>query len=240
MAYTWNREEDEALQGLPHATQVMYLRGIRKHVDYATGIVGVKRRISFASLEESLYVEPVQRRGETAAPTKKQIRVMLDQLKRAGLIERMGADKPLIFRLPLLSQDNSVQNLMGTSRARFGARNGAPTPSSESNELDQLKGTVKGTQKINNRAHIFSHTDTTYLGDESPDSGAQKSEPTIWDVWRSLPGADSGALLGRMIKAHGEQRVAEAVAIVATKKPADPVAFLRGVLADKKPRRFSA
>ena len=43
----WNDEEDKALDYLPHRAQVCYLRGLRRYMDYATGIVGISRLINY-------------------------------------------------------------------------------------------------------------------------------------------------------------------------------------------------
>lgn len=58
--------------------------------------------------------------------------------------------------------------------------------------------------------------------------------PSIWDIWRGLPGADSGGLLGRLINTYGESKVADAVWATAKERPADPKAYIQGVLRTKK------
>ncbi len=85
----WNEEEDEALQGLPHLAQLLYLRVLRRYMDYRTGIVGRTRRISYQMMKEVLEVE--RARGSTVqeAITVKAIRVALAQLEAAGLIVRL-------------------------------------------------------------------------------------------------------------------------------------------------------
>ncbi len=55
-----NSEELAVLAGLPHIQQLTYLRGIRPYMDVKTGLVGVKRGISYQSISEQLYVEPHQ------------------------------------------------------------------------------------------------------------------------------------------------------------------------------------
>ena len=47
MDYTITMIELEALVGLPHLQQLTYLRGIRPYMDLKTGIVGIKRKISY-------------------------------------------------------------------------------------------------------------------------------------------------------------------------------------------------
>lgn len=64
-----------------------------------------------------------------------------------------------------------------------------------------------------------------------------RAPPTVWDVWDGIaPGSRS--LLGKLIHDHSEQAVAEAIATVDRKRPADPVSYLRGVL-NKRQRSAS-
>lgn len=64
-------------------------------------------------------------------------------------------------------------------------------------------------------------------------SNEQNKTPTassIWDVWIGIAGEKHRGTLGKLIGIHGEVEVAKAVAVVSSKRPADPVAFIRGVL----------
>lgn len=66
------------------------------------------------------------------------------------------------------------------------------------------------------------------------DINTETSSPTLWDVWLSTPGVGepktARSHLGKLIKTYGEHVVAQAVAVVAVKKPAEPHAFLEGQL----------
>ena len=106
----WNDEEDEQLQGMPLAAQLLYLRGMRRHMDYRDGLVGMKRRTSWQAIREVLYVEPHQGAGATGAPSKDQVRRLAMLLERAGLIEIRSdmKTKRLVFFLPLAFTDQSV------------------------------------------------------------------------------------------------------------------------------------
>src|SRR5690554_3227490 len=93
-SWRWNEFEDEALQKLPPEIERLYMRGIRKHMDYATGITGRKRRVSmemFASLLE--YHPPVGSREKARTYSRQQITRMLNKLEAAGLIERLHRGK---------------------------------------------------------------------------------------------------------------------------------------------------
>lgn len=116
--HSWNDEEDDALQGLPALTQIIYLRGIKRFMDYETALVGVKRGISYQSMREAVYLEPVAGRNtQEKEVTVKVIRVAVGQLIKAGLIESVGEERRLIFRCILADQDKSVKNRKGRGRA---------------------------------------------------------------------------------------------------------------------------
>ncbi|HHI5327267.1 TPA: hypothetical protein ACPYPK_000670 [Legionella pneumophila] len=51
-----NAHELAALLELPYIQRVVYLMGIRPYMDRQSCIVGIKRRISYQSLRETLYV----------------------------------------------------------------------------------------------------------------------------------------------------------------------------------------
>ena len=99
----WNEDEDDALQGLPHLAQVLYLRGLRPYFDQETGLV---QSVSYWRLRNLLAVK--RRRGSTIRDdetiTTKQIRVALEQLESAGLIVRKGKKDKfgyMVIGLPL-------------------------------------------------------------------------------------------------------------------------------------------
>lgn len=108
--WQFNEDEDAALQYLPHSDQVIYLRGLRKNMDFTTGIVGIRRRISYQFLAELLEVQ--RARGSTVAGehyNKEQLRACLRRLEGAGLVARVQSGAavaaPLVFRLPLAHTD---------------------------------------------------------------------------------------------------------------------------------------
>lgn len=106
-----SNEELDALQGLPLGAQVLYLRELRRHMDYATGVVGVARRISWQGLGEALYVEPHPGLKDSGSPGREQVRRLVKWLEKARLVRPISdmVGKQLIFRLPLAVSDDSVQ-----------------------------------------------------------------------------------------------------------------------------------
>jgi hypothetical protein len=106
LRWQWNEHEDAALHELQnHHAAILYLRGLRKHMDYDTGLVGIRRRISLRMFSELLE----ERRDPGSPypqyiPTKASIRWALTRLEKVKLIERIpqtGHMAPMVFRLPL-------------------------------------------------------------------------------------------------------------------------------------------
>jgi len=128
MNSSWGDLEEAALQGLAWLAQIIYLRGLRRYMDYTTGLVGIARGISRRSLAETAYLEPEPGRHskESGLPTPSAIRNSLKALEKAGLIEPRGTDKRLVFFLPLASRGQSVKK-----SSDRGATEERPTPATE-------------------------------------------------------------------------------------------------------------
>lgn len=103
-----SRHEYEALQGLPHIQQLLYLKALRPYMDYQTNIVGIRRGVSYRSIAEELYVEP--KPGVLGVlPSRDQIKRALQGLSRAGVIRLESIDKKLIIKCIFSKRDESVQ-----------------------------------------------------------------------------------------------------------------------------------
>ncbi|MGB0662805.1 MAG: DnaT-like ssDNA-binding domain-containing protein [Pontibacterium sp.] len=106
-----NKHELEALKNeyLTHEARVLYLMCIRPHMDYASGICGRKRKVSYQMFKEHLEVH--RRPGSKIPafiPTLKQLRGYVDELVHAGLISKLDKLKrtdPLVFRCLLATTD---------------------------------------------------------------------------------------------------------------------------------------
>lgn len=101
--------ELSALLGLPFLQRLLYLQGLRPYVDYQTGVVGVKRGISYQSIAEILFVEP-HSGIQGGSPSKDQLRRALRNLEKAGLIEIQSYEKKLILKCLLLDLHQFAQN----------------------------------------------------------------------------------------------------------------------------------
>lgn len=104
-----NREELSALCGLPHIQQLTYLRAIRPYMDCKTGTSGIKRRISYQSIAEQLYIEP-HPGIKSQSFSRDQVRRAVAGLVRASIIEVQSEGKQLILKCLLATQHFSAQN----------------------------------------------------------------------------------------------------------------------------------
>lgn len=143
-----NTDELSALMGLPHVQQLTYLLGIRPYMDRNTFLVGVKRKISYQSLSEVLYVEPHQGFECSGSPSRQQLRRIIYALERAGLVEIQSIGKQLILKCLLANSDLSVQNKPDT--------NPTHQPNTNQNDRNNLKSSSynKNCQKPNTAQNI--------------------------------------------------------------------------------------
>ena len=146
MNSSWGDDEEAALQGLAYLAQLIYLRALRRFMDYATGLVGIARGISYQGIAETLYVEPVAGRHSptTGKPSLKAIRNAIAELEKAGLIERKSTSQKLIFFLPLAVRDQSVQKRRGRGGAEEGQRKGRPEGQREGQTQAQQRRWIQG------------------------------------------------------------------------------------------------
>jgi hypothetical protein len=107
MAFTVSDAEIEALQGQAHMNYLIYFY-LRRFMDYATGVTGVRRRVSYQAISEAIEIEP--REGVKALKFHKStIRRAIFQLEKSGLLVAKSLERQLIFLLPLASTHNSVK-----------------------------------------------------------------------------------------------------------------------------------
>ncbi len=114
MDFMVNSEELEAIYGLPHAQQLAYLRGIRPYMDVKTGLVGVKRRVSFQSIAEQIYIQPHQG-VKSEKYSRAQVRRALSALERVGLISLQSEELQLILKCNLATLGYFTQNKVVTN-----------------------------------------------------------------------------------------------------------------------------
>jgi len=116
----FNDDEEAKLNGLPLMAQIIYMRGIRRFMDGENAITGIKRKISYQSLIETVYVEPKQGRAHEPRPTIKKMRNIIKILSEQGLIQTIEKDRQLVFFCPLATTNNYVQKKEGRAGAEQG------------------------------------------------------------------------------------------------------------------------
>ncbi len=109
MDFVVNGDELAAMSGLPHIQQLTYLRGIRPYMDVKTGVTGIKRRVSYQSIAEQLYIEPHQG-VRSQGFSRDQVRRAVSGLARVGMIDIQSEGKQLILKCLLAPKHFYVQN----------------------------------------------------------------------------------------------------------------------------------
>ena len=104
-----NEAELSALSELPFLQRCIYIFALKPFVDYATGIVGIMRRISWQSIAEQVYISP--KRGiRIQQCSKDQLQRAIKQLEQQGVIIKHKGEESLVFDLCLASRPFSGQN----------------------------------------------------------------------------------------------------------------------------------
>ncbi len=142
-SWKWNELEDAALDELHDAyAEKLYLRGLRKHMDYGTSYVGIKRRVSYQMFCELLEELPSGgSHRQKFKPTKDTIRWLLSRLENVGLIKKIKQSNrraSMVFKLPLAS---TALIRPGEEHHRSTIR-GAPQPKPSVSKLDDYRNTI--------------------------------------------------------------------------------------------------
>lgn len=153
-----NTDELDRLSGLPLASRVLYVEGIKPYMDYATGIVGASgspsKSISLQSLAEVLFVEPKQGRVGAGSRTRRQARLCLEVLIDCGLIVNQSVskkhEKRLVLKCVLADTDESVQNKHVTITSHYPVTNPSQSKANNSNGLGVSDTPNQGTLDTTN------------------------------------------------------------------------------------------
>lgn len=168
-------EEIEAMQGINYFLRTLYIFAIRRYMDYQTGIVGIKRRISYQSLSEEMYIEPEKGfdREETGSPSKPRLQRALKRLQKIGLIVQIKNNDYLIFRCVLARRDNCVQNIPDTNPIHFSDT--LPDTSKRPKKLVKARSSASFTSQ----ADTLPDTPKLSLPDTPPLSGKDKEKELL-------------------------------------------------------------
>lgn len=204
-------EELELLAGhgasrLSHAAKVAYLLGIRPYMDFATGLVGYRRRVSYQSLAELLEFSPG--RGSHRPQqrfSREALRAVFRELERAGLIRWIkNEDSCLFFECLAATRDISPEM----------RNNPRTTPSSHP---------MNNPPKPNNDAGFNGvgqpHEQPPLHGDEQPTSGYPVNTNTHLTRGRAREPVDNSANGMPACIPEAEWRLYEQERNLATGKP---------------------
>ncbi len=118
MSILLSDEELDALEGLTDFQFRLYVQGIRRHMDYKTGIVGIKRKISLYSLASETYIEKIKGVKQTGNKSRFQVHRAIKRLEKAELLIVKSIatekEKQLILECVLATSDRSIQNKAAT------------------------------------------------------------------------------------------------------------------------------
>ena len=203
MRSQWNDEEDAALDYLPHVDQVIYLRGIRRRMDYQTGVAGLSAPISYGWLSQLLDVRvpPGSHMKPPPRLTKEQLRAVFARLERAGLVEwvRDHGRKTLIFRCPLASTDQSVSERSNPGATQEQPQSSNPSKRSKNRNISERSnpGATHAAPAMNNpipdtgiREEEKSANALVELAAGQRDDRPPESLPAriVFDYWRDVMG----------------------------------------------------
>ncbi|KTD26049.1 hypothetical protein [Legionella israelensis] len=109
--------ELDALCEIPHMQRLVYIMGIRPHMDRKTLMVGIKRKISYQSLREALYVAPI-RGVKTGCPSHQQMKRAIKSLARQGIIEIHSTAYNLVVKCPLADTRLPTQQEINSKKSQ--------------------------------------------------------------------------------------------------------------------------
>ncbi len=188
MDFSINSDELGALSGLPHMQQLTYLRGIRPYMDVKSGVVGIKRRVSYQSIAEQLYIEPHQ--GiKSQSFSRDQVRRAVSGLVRADLITIESEGRHLILKCQLAGRGFSVQNKAAINppqKATTNAHDENPRAMRVSEDETAKPAIAKSSKaaiphKDNNYLYLLSQFEKFWsLYPE------KKSKPVAWNAYQTL------------------------------------------------------
>lgn len=189
MDFKINQFEQNSLKGLPHLPRLVYLEALRPYMDFATGIVGIKRGVSYQSLSEELYVEP-HPGYESGSPSRQQLRRAIKTLEHAGLITIQSIGKKLILQCHLATSDNSAQNKADTNPTQ--QADTKTTPKSSFKTSNYEANHKKGGTSYQAQADIppVSDNSFTFLCNAFEKFWrafpVKQSKPKAWDAFQTL------------------------------------------------------
>ena len=190
-ATQWNDEEDAAMDYLPHVDQIIYLRGIRRRMDYQTGIAGMAAHISYEWLSQLAEVHP--RRGsnikEPPRLTKEALRAVFARLEGAGLVERVrdAGGRGLVFRCLKASLDQSAsrRNNPSTTPAQPQQHNPATFSHTDNSGEMSNPSTTPAQPQRHNPIQVSGFREESEANASLCGAAKKSRFAEFWDAWPS-------------------------------------------------------
>jgi len=201
-----NSHELAALAELPHIQRVAYLMGIRPYMDRQTCIVGIKRKISYQSLREMLYVSPIAG-VKTGSPSHQQMKRAVKSLERAGLVEIQSTVRNLILKCTLATLDKIDQKQADPRPTSYPATNPTQTNPAKSIDYDESDKNPNITKVFeadppqkSEVSYICVYSQFEKFWESYPQ---KKAKQAAWDVFADLNPSEE--LFSKMLTALNEQ-----------------------------------
>lgn len=144
-------DELEALEGVTDYQFRLYVQGIRRYMDYQTGIVGIKRKVSLSSLASETYTDKIRGVKQTGNKSRFQVERAIKQLDKAGLLSSKSivtkSEKRLILECLLAKRDSSIQNKAAT----WPLHSPATLPATVESKENSIKIETSGSKKEESR-----------------------------------------------------------------------------------------
>jgi len=140
-----NDDEWHALSGETAEAYKVY-SGLRRVMDFKTGITGLKRRVNEQFFRDLLTVESIPGRRDIKPVSRGKFRNILKRLEVVGVITPMPVTGPFVFKLNLATTDQSEKNQV--SRAATNATTKQqPEQQPEQNQQKQTTYTSAATKQ---------------------------------------------------------------------------------------------
>jgi len=166
----------------------------------------------------------IDRLAKEAGMSRRKVQSTIRALESAGLLEsdRSSGRKANTYRLNMKANPAQRASLNRAQRASLNRAQRASLSASNRAQID-----IQPCTDRHPTVHIV-HPEQVLTGIEQP------TPPAAASVWSIAKQWLSGGLLGRCIRDYGEENVAQAITATDLKRPADPKAYLLGILKKTK------
>lgn len=204
MTYKINEDEWNTLFELPTLAREIY-HLIRYHMDFKSGISGIKRKLNLAAFVDYLTCAPKTSRKPEKF-TRSEIRNGIQILKKEGLIEQKG---PFVFVCLLADRDKSKQNEHDRNTTRDSANNTAKKNNvSDLNKKEKQIGTQPGTQPttlVKHDRYPVSGNNINNLYTSNCEFEGENEKPVVVDnsfdqFWKAWPNKKGKSIAQRIWK----------------------------------------